>query len=243
MKCWASELGDCNDIQSGEHLVSGAVFTGPAVKVVGSLWPGVEEKTIGLKSLKSNVLCDSHNSRLSPLDTEAGRAFRSFAEYYQVLAGRLKIRPRPWPVFNWGMEGSLLERWFIKTSTNILAAHCSKAWWSDPTNRITLPLLAAIFEGAPLPFPAGLYARLESGTFTSDDSVAFRSVVSRAEGERRQVGGFFSFRGAQFLIWLDSRRPPSSHPDCAEIESLVHRPPVLGGVVGGHLSQTITFKW
>jgi hypothetical protein len=71
--CWASPLGHCSDKISREHWVSRAFFTAPSVSIKGMAWCKLEEKTIGIDSAVAKVLCQHHNSVLSPLDTEAGK--------------------------------------------------------------------------------------------------------------------------------------------------------------------------
>ena len=74
-KCWANSLGDCDGKISREHTVSESLFKGTYVDVKGFSWCKSEEKRIGLGSLTKKILCEKHNSALSPLDAAASHAF------------------------------------------------------------------------------------------------------------------------------------------------------------------------
>ncbi len=65
-----------------------------------------------IATMYSRVLCETHNSKLSPFDKEAGRFRRTLQEFDQYLLENWTVLnksspPRP---FN----GSLLERWMLK---------------------------------------------------------------------------------------------------------------------------------
>ncbi len=240
MKCWASEYGPCADGQSGEHLVSAALFTEPAVYVSGSLWGGSAPRRIGLSSLRSNTLCRHHNSLLSPLDQEAGRAFRALQDAFSLTASRRRARPRSWTVARWTLDGSQLERWFLKTAVNFSAAAASPAWWADPVDRVTAPLLNTIFIGTPLPYPAGLWAHLvPEATMSDEDSVEFEALM--ADG--RHVGALFVFKDYRFLLWLTTQAHPAEHPAAKQLSTLQYHTTTFNHVVASRLSHVVRLTW
>src|SRR5205823_951296 len=82
-ECYARALSGCGREMSGEHYVSKSILelvenragqTSKSVRVTGLSFqqPGASQQ-FGISSLVGNILCKTHNSRLSPLD-EAGRA-------------------------------------------------------------------------------------------------------------------------------------------------------------------------
>src|SRR5215510_10773417 len=118
-RCWAKSLGDCEGPLSGEHYFTSGLFEGDKVFVYGLDWCREKPKEIGKKSLVKNILCKSHNERLSILDDEAIRAFKIFAEERKLNDIRVQMKPRYWTLKRWSINGSLLERWFLKTLIGI----------------------------------------------------------------------------------------------------------------------------
>src|SRR5688500_9935061 len=96
MNCWAHSLGDCDDKQSREHLVSASLWEGDSITVQGFPWCRDAPATIGLANLTSKVLCKRHNSLLSPLDSEAKSVFDVFRRATKLGNERRSIRQRKW---------------------------------------------------------------------------------------------------------------------------------------------------
>ncbi len=75
MKCYAKNLGNCQGLITREHYISKSVLeiAGKKIQVSGFPWQENNKPIdIGINSLASNILCEFHNSQLSPLD-ENGR--------------------------------------------------------------------------------------------------------------------------------------------------------------------------
>jgi len=116
--CWAGSLGNCGGGISREHYVSQCVFPDQAIFVQGLDWCLNEPKEIRIETLTAKILCKDHNSALSELDSEAGRAFDSFREFT-----RDKIQREKMPYINWAfkqqtIDSRKLERWCLKTLLN-----------------------------------------------------------------------------------------------------------------------------
>ena len=67
---------------SGEHYISktvlDAISSSGAVQIGGVPWLSHQTlQSIGIKSLVSKILCETHNSGLSQLDSVAGILFRT----------------------------------------------------------------------------------------------------------------------------------------------------------------------
>jgi hypothetical protein len=80
-KCYANTRGGCSSTISGEHYVSHGL-----IKLYGSNDPDytIQHKTgkgvghpVRPKNFKANILCQKHNSELSPAD-DAALAFATF---------------------------------------------------------------------------------------------------------------------------------------------------------------------
>src|SRR5262249_34764344 len=114
-RCWAKSLRDCAGPMSGEHYFTAGLFDGDKVFIHGLDWCKDKPKRVGKQSLVKNVLCKSHNERLSILDDEAISAFKAMREERDLTAQRTRMKPKYWTVRRWEIRGPLLERWFLKT--------------------------------------------------------------------------------------------------------------------------------
>src|SRR4051812_43043067 len=84
--CWAQSRGGCGGGISGEHVVSNNLFDEGTITVHGGPWTMGEPRVIGKNRLRRKILCGDHNTFLSPVDTEGGRAFKGLAELDNWLA-------------------------------------------------------------------------------------------------------------------------------------------------------------
>jgi len=109
-KCFLSGFGRCDGKITGEHYISRtlleAISNNGTVQIGGLPWQesGILEKR-GIGALVSNVLCESHNSGLSDLDSAAGKLFRD-----------LNTADKDWGKLptETDYDGALVERWFLK---------------------------------------------------------------------------------------------------------------------------------
>ena len=86
--------------------------------VSGFAWQNGETKEMDFASLTSKILCDRHNSALSPLDAEAGKLFVALAEIDATLADAAP----PAPPRDYLISGADLERWLLKVLLGICHA-------------------------------------------------------------------------------------------------------------------------
>ena len=145
-KCFARDLGDCSRKISKEHFISRGLMAmigaASASTLRGPAWLGTEERRIPTKSLASGVLCDAHNSQLSPLDA-AMIAFVGHLTGTHRQDGVLEV------------DGFSIERWFLKAEQGFLAsgyAHKQLKGRSAST-----PVLDILFRGRQLAERCGLY--------------------------------------------------------------------------------------
>jgi hypothetical protein len=127
-RCYLASTEDCSSKLTGEHYMSRTVldaFPGtPAVAINGMPWlaPG-ERRIVGINSLTANILCDRHNSSLSPLDTEAGRIFRMLQAIDVDLTNRSLSRKNKFYL----VSGELFELWMLKAACGIIFSRiCGK---------------------------------------------------------------------------------------------------------------------
>lgn len=206
-RCWARALGGCAGGISREHTVSDSLFTGSSVTVMGGPWAAGIPRVIGRNRLRRRILCRRHNSLLSPVDNEGGRAFRSIGDLDTWLARsrRTGLQQRR----EYTVQGPLLERWFLKTTVNLFVVSRNARTWFDGAQADTPPteIVRAVFGTDRLRHPVGLY---NWGGFTPGEQVTLRSELQFSPYFREQslVGAHFVFHGLNFLIWLVETPPP-----------------------------------
>lgn len=116
-RCYLRELNTCSETISGEHMISETVLRAigkDQVIVSGLPWlePG-ETRSVGIKNLVGNCLCDAHNSSLSPLDATAGKFYRALQDCFGTQVG---------PNLSYLFSGHDIERWLFKTLASSAAS-------------------------------------------------------------------------------------------------------------------------
>lgn len=246
MACWASCLGTCEGRSSREHLFSSNLF-GSSVTVTGGPY-GDEPLKIGTGSLVSRILCEKHNSDLSPLDSEAGR----FSQHLDELFARHEERSRqyqtgdrsPWEVIEYTANRDLLTRWFTKTTINLAIVLPFVRGW--PTGRAAIDppeaLVRTVFLGEPLPNNSKLFAGVKLGALSRpSNEFEFRAHV---DSNQQLEAGFFGFRSLSFVMWLSKFPAPAITSGSANSGWDRWNLIGLGGFnfeVGGQISQRLRY--
>lgn len=200
-KCWAESYERCGGGISGEHLISQGLFRpSKTVNVQGFTWCADKMVTVGIKSLTRNILCRDHNSALSLLDEAAVETFNVLRR--QVRLSRLKtslldlLAEKP-PTLN----GSLLERWFLKTMINLTVEGPLLIGQTGTVRGVPpVDLVEMVYGSRPLSLGMGLSTLVSKGM-----PIHFREeveVVNILEADNRLIGSMFSFFGLRFLMWL-----------------------------------------
>jgi len=206
-RCWASCLGGCDGKISREHLVSQSLFISNTVNVRGFSWCENETREIGISSLTAKILCEKHNSALSPVDTGGADAFDIFRERQRISNVRQNLKPRLGNVVRYQIDGPLLERWFLKTLINIsFDRDLPIGRESREVGKPTCDLVEIAYGHRPFPGRAGLYFVVHAGqVIDSDDRVQFAPLIKNQEYIE---AGLFMFRGFRFLLFLTPEGPP-----------------------------------
>ena len=152
--CWARALRGCSDRMSKEHVLSEAVNEA-LDRTLGLNLPGPDALRIGAHAQKVELLCDTHNSMLSDLDTEAGNFVTKLRGYFNTTR---KIADGNPAIFNIYVDGGKLERWGLKTYFNFAVWHgCIGT--DLPSSEITGDrIVNYVFTGQPKPPDYGLFA-------------------------------------------------------------------------------------
>lgn len=150
--CFLQDWGNCSGKMSREHYISKtvleAISSSGAVQIGGLPWQSHQTmQSIGIQSLVSNILCETHNSGLSQLDSVAGMLFRTLDAADKNPAGLSAVTR---------VDGPLVERWFIK----IL---CGLAGAAGFNNGVVPDQWKSILSGNPWPDGWGLYVPATSG--------------------------------------------------------------------------------
>lgn len=198
--CWAGSLGNCGGGISREHLVSQCVFPDQSIVVKGLDWCLNEPKELRIEALTAKILCKDHNSALSELDSEAGRAFDSIREFARSKTEREKT-----PYINWAFKqltinSRKLERWCLKTllnfsfGRNLIIGPGSHNPGSVPAELVRIAFGLEQFSNG-----RGIYtAYRQNETFKLDDHFNY---IAKAH-ESHLVMGLFRLCGFRFYLNL-----------------------------------------
>lgn len=180
--CYAAGLNDCGRSISKEHYVSDAILTRlnesvgaspiDGLHVIGMPWqPAGVLQSLPPDALGARILCDRHNSALSPLDTKALFLFNSITEFEGRISPAMTGPSYLLRLFN----GYDLERWLLKA----LCGYCSSGHAPRASRTPPPPSwLDILFKGKPFPPGCGLYAPSVAGqSFRSVNGVELSTVT------------------------------------------------------------------
>lgn len=161
--CYAAPLGDCVPKITKEHWLSKNIIEalygdGLPPLVSGIPWLQGDERAIGANSLAAPVLCERHNSSLSPLDTAAGEAFDVLWDFQRAQRDPARIDLNEFALVN----GPHIERFLLK----LLWGGCAAGSYGSggaPIQGIRSAvdqrmLLEALYRGGALPEGWGMFA-------------------------------------------------------------------------------------
>lgn len=198
--CWATCLGDCDGPLTREHLVSANVLGPGPIKIRGLPWCREEFREIGVGSLTRNMLCESHNHRLSPLDQAGGQAWREFS-IFTVSARRALTMPptaRTTGRNYQKVNGAMLERWLLKTLVNLIVSSGEPRGdaWIPPQDWVDI-----IFGRMRFPERCGLYFEKAEHTLPhTDDYLAL--LVRTYPGTNLPCAGQMKINGWGVIVTM-----------------------------------------
>lgn len=168
VKCWASCLENCDEIQSREHYVSQGLWDEKQITIEGFNWLDGQSRTIPISNLTSKILCKTHNERLSTCDAEAIRLFKVFEEIHKLQNIRSRLKSNNfWNIKRYQASGSLFEKWAVKTVIGIACVVGKEnLHWYETKNPVIEPpteLVKAVFGYKQFESPVGLYHAQDVG--------------------------------------------------------------------------------
>lgn len=241
-ECWASILGDCDKGQSGEHYISDGIFDSATVTAFGLPWCRDEARNIGMRSAVANILCGSHNERLSPFDAEAAKLSRFIvANVHDQPLAEASIR----------LSGVLLEKWALKTFFNL---GYIRGLNREQSNRVDPPvhLLRYLYQDEPVTEGVGLY--FISGKVSNDSNtttgVWWNSIHEHRERATTIYGMTFTFFGVRFVVSITPIRAEDKIAAMGKVNDfdfstakIVYRPPGIVMNSGTAGEKRVEFVW
>lgn len=201
---------------------------------------------IGIANLTAKILCKTHNSDLSDIDSGGAHAFNQFRELTRLKNVREGMKERRWTIKKYYVDGELLERWLLKTLINIGYGK-EHPIGSDsiapgkPTDRLVkIAFGKESFQGR-----AGMYTVAQVGMNVAlEERVCFDALLNR---DHKVVGALFRFRGMTFLLSLepegvDSLRGISFKGEDLSHAGLIFQTLNLNMKVGKYLSHVLRIQ-
>lgn len=116
--CYMAATADCGGGLSREHYISRGLIDGPELRVRGMPWQREEVARYSPDNLVARILCQRHNSAMSPLDAHAIRFFRA-VEAGLTHAQRRSLSRKS---LFYMTSGDGLELWAMKTLASLYAS-------------------------------------------------------------------------------------------------------------------------
>src|SRR5260370_7179973 len=200
-KCWALSRGDCSEEMSGEHIVSAGLFLSENITVKGFDWCREEPKSIGLSRLTKKILCDKHNSALAQVDEAGIKTFDAFRQSTRLQNVRSGMKARRWRVSRFKVDGTKLERWFLKTLINVAAGSSHQIGpEAQHAGEPSTGLIEIVFGEKRFQPRAGLYVVGDQGeTVYSQDQV---QIIPFFGDQNYLAAATFYFRAFRFFLYL-----------------------------------------
>ncbi len=180
-KCYANPTFNCLPPLSADHAIANAInrdFAG--TPIIRTLSDG-STRTVAPSAAGRKVLCQRHNSALSPLD-QVGRRFVG-AMRSQIKHQIDNVPEDTHVLFN----GFDVERWMLKVLCTVAYNKpVSRVYASRPW-RVPKSWLGTLFSGDPLPNGAGVYTpRVARGRFA--EGIMTAAIVGGPPGTLPAIG-------------------------------------------------------
>jgi hypothetical protein len=248
-ECWAAPLGDCAGKISREHIVTRGVFENDETSVQGFPWCP-EPTKISLSGFTAKILCEKHNSALSTADDAGIATIKQFREFLRLAQVRGAMKPRRWRIKRFGTNGYELERWFLKTLTNIAFGRRYPVFkpqgdeWRPSKELVEVAFGLRRFEPR-----AGLYLM---GGQPGEKVSAYEGlrIITFTDKAERLVGARFLVFGFVFVIYLETeglnRYIEMFDKDgkvTPGINMMYHPRAIRYALPEPHLSHTLQINW
>jgi hypothetical protein len=199
-------MSNCSAKLTKEHFISRNILkkiTNGKMKIenAGFFFGGKSVVEIGIDGFSSKVLCENHNSALSPLDTAAGLAFERIEELTKdIISTHVKgYRLNSFHV----ASGIDIERWMIKVFCGLVAAGKIRSRSGRVVQLSSLPrsLLDALMGSMMLNPPLGLYMHSFAGQIRK---TGFSFATVQLTDGSDEVGGLLLSLGFMNFVLVTS---------------------------------------
>jgi hypothetical protein len=239
--CWANSIGGCSSKISGEHVVSKSIFVDNKLTISGVPWLSGETKVLPKSVLEAKVLCTTHNSALSKLDTAAMELSDALRQLIAPEDQKLSIT----------IDGWLIERWCVKLGAGLMAS----GWSNGGKVKIPIELVEIAFGSKQFTNQMGLYVVTNhSGIDPNTDHIQWNILLDSSNGSD-VCGIIITFRDLIFILFTRAGNPErliqslgrSEFYDFTNVK-LTYRPKNFQVTVHHEESNTdseldITFEW
>jgi hypothetical protein len=199
-------MSNCSSKITKEHFISRNILeklTRDTLKFenAGHFFRGKSHVEIGIDGFASKVLCDKHNSVLSPLDSAAGAAFQRIEE----LTKDLILADKGYTLNSFHVVSGIdMERWMIKVFCGLVAAGKirSTSGRIEQLNSLPSELLEALMGATLLQPPLGLYMHTFVGQIRKS-GLSFATIMLSDGSD--QVGGLILSLGLVNLVLVTSQ--------------------------------------
>lgn len=232
--CYASALNDCSRKLSREHYVSAAVLRllGDDHTITNASWlrPRQPSTLMPTSALASKILCQDHNSRLSPLDACAEEFLTEFLWGVSDMRPDVECRRST-------VDGDLIERWLLKVCCG---AFVSGSLLEDghPMRRQPTAMALNLLFGDDC-WEEGCGLHLRQATLTPHRGYAIGPVY---RGDT-WAGGVLDLAGIELVVLLDGggqKRVRERSVD--QFHRLVYRPGAIS-IESRTRTAEITLHW
>jgi hypothetical protein len=193
-----------------------------------------ETKALPISSLVGNILCERHNSAMSPLDIAAGKFFGAIKSIYDDLGDNKTLSgKRQW----WLLSGEEIELWLLKTTFGLYySGNVAKDRKKLCDVQRINPILLKALQGSPVLPPSGMYIMRRQDTSFVRNTLDVTSLSSDRNEE--MVGLRFRFLGVSLLMLID---PATIYHD-AFLVGLTNRPHYIS-FRNRRRTHTIALTW
>lgn len=231
--CYLGHTRDCSRKISKEHYISKSIIQQLSdIKISGLPWvKHGEPASFGVNSMTASVLCTRHNNALSPLDTHAGRFFKTLFDAQDHAANGKNDETRFFL-----HSGDALEKWIVKSSLGLYASGILSVDGRPAKNHMTFDsktLTNALFSGT-LNAPLGLRFNIETEGVIGAN-IGFAPLYSPLSSDL--AGAFVVINGIRFNCIFDA-----THAQNVMNEKNIFRPWVID-INGPTATSRIILTW
>jgi hypothetical protein len=222
--CYATQLGCCSGPLNREHFISKNLLKEfeEAGKLQVTGYPHRNDAgqfLLSVESMSAKILCESHNGRLSDVDSEGGRFLLAF---FNAHAGLLEERFKTDQTYVF--DGPLIERWMLKYACGLIASGQAGVG-TERIERTSPPLefLQVLFGLDTLPNEWGLYTRATAPTGFSDKKNLGMGLYLplQPSGTRHVCGVRMEHYGFTSILALKTPQRPLAGTD---LDGAIHHP-------------------